>query len=85
MLALVNALRPSEDTMMKYLMLASTVLAINSQLLVLMVLLESIMSLLELAYPCSKVMKMKSPKFHSTLRAIKSLQLVVIRLAVSGQ
>jgi hypothetical protein len=66
-------------------MLALTVLVISLQLLLLMVLLESIMYSLELVSLCFKAIKMKYPRSHSTLRVTRSSQQVVIRLAVYGQ
>lgn len=66
-------------------MLALTALETSSLLLQQMVLLEFIMSLLELVFHYFKVTKMKSQRSLSTLRVTKLSQLVAIKPAVSGQ
>ena len=84
MLVQDNVSKHLEDIMMRYLMLLSIVQVTNLQLLVLMVLQESIMFSLEHAQLCYRVTKMKYQKFNSILKETKLLQLQVIKLVVSG-
>ena len=62
----------------------SIALVISSPQLLLMVLPEFIMSSLELALLCYKVMKMRYLKSNSTLREIRSSRLVATKLAEFG-
>ena len=63
---------------------ASTALGTDLQLLLQMELPESIMFSLELVFPSSKGIKMKSQRFRLILKEIRSLPLAVINHAECG-
>ena len=85
MLAVDNALRHSVVIMMKYWMPVSIALVISWLQLLLIVLPEFTTCSLAHVSHYSKAIKMKSQRFLSTLKAIKSLQHQATRLAVYGQ